>query len=463
MPFYKISEEPGSYSEPIAMLESMRPNLSVQQTILVFCTALAALFPVDAQKQITEPTSVWGNLVSGPYQVGFRSYVELDYGRRDRLWSVERERCIAEFNELLRRSTNLPLHAPACDDLPPGKKELSSATRFRPVLVAMWYPALATSSRMQLRDYLDFSSPSKFSDFAVRLKQFSETTAKETVFGKRESSTTPAELLAFNELFRTQSHASRDAPTAPGRFPLVIYHPGAGGSFDENAILCEFLASHGYVVLSSAYQTSTRHVSNDIDGPPRSIRDMQFLLQVASKLPYVDITRVAGIGHSAGAQTFLQWVGEADCPLTAMVSLDTTLEYTPRNFPGHKELLQELEKKEKPTIPIMLFASTERHPDFTKFDSFLHRAPRYEITVPYLRHNEYISQGALRAALLDHNVAGQRSSLAKMRSSYDQICLAINRFFDLVLKSDEDVDTLLNQSDPTSSSSSLKMRYKAPR
>jgi Chlorophyllase enzyme len=317
---------------------------------------------------------------------------------------------------------------------------------------------------MQLRDYTDLPLTPGFPDFAVRLKQFSETTAKESVFGRNAASITQSELLAFNKLFQMQSHAYRDAPAAPGRFPVVVYHPGAAGSFDENTILCEFLASHGYVVLSSAYQTSTLHVSNDVDLTSRSIRDMQFLMQAASKLPNVDVTKVAGVGHSAGAQTLMQWIGEVDCPLTAMVSLDTTVEYTPRDYAGHKELRQALENMEKPTIPVMLFASAERRPDFTRFDKFLQRAPRYEVAVPYLRHSEYISQGAMRAALPYEDVAERKSSTASMRDSYDQVCVTIRRFLDFVLKSDEKAEAVLDQSTALHSSPlPFKLRYKAPR
>src|SRR5262249_30219062 len=51
-------------------------------------------------------------------------------------------------------------------------------------------------------------------------------------------------------------HAYRVRPerrAGPESFPLVIYHAGAGSSFEDNSVLCEFLASHGFVVLGSAF------------------------------------------------------------------------------------------------------------------------------------------------------------------------------------------------------------------
>jgi hypothetical protein len=300
--------------------------------------------------------------------------------------------------------------------------------------------------------------------FALRLRRFSERTTKDTIFGKKKDWLAADDQLAFNELLQMNSNAYRDAPAAAGRFPVVINHPGAGGSFEDNAVLFEFLASHGYVVISSAYQTNTAHVSNNIDGPSRSIRDMQFLLQAASKLPFVEINKIAGVGHSAGAQTLMRWIGEEDCPLHAMVSLDTTIEYLPRDWPGVKQLLQALEGMQKPVIPTMLFASAERHPNFQIFDRYLQRAPKYEVTVSNLRHNDYVSQGALRAVLVDSNSTDRKNSALTMRRSYDQVCITIRYFLDAILKLDEDARAALKESSTrTISQPGLTITYRAPR
>jgi hypothetical protein len=91
---------------------------------------------------------------------------------------------MADFNERLRRAPNMPPRAAACGD-PPGYQEQAKIIRFRPLLLAIWYPASGPSSRMQLRDYTDLPLIPGFSDFAVRLKQFGETTAKRAVLPKK--------------------------------------------------------------------------------------------------------------------------------------------------------------------------------------------------------------------------------------------------------------------------------------
>jgi hypothetical protein len=54
-------------------------------------------------------------------------------------------------------------------------------------------------------------------------------------------------------LLATKAIAVKDAAPAEERFPVVIHHPGLSGVADDSSVLCEILASHGYVVLCSAY------------------------------------------------------------------------------------------------------------------------------------------------------------------------------------------------------------------
>jgi dienelactone hydrolase len=48
----------------------------------------------------------------------------------------------------------------------------------------------------------------------------------------------------------TLTHAHRGAPVAPGRFPVVLYSPGAGDPRSLGTTLCDDLASRGHVVVA---------------------------------------------------------------------------------------------------------------------------------------------------------------------------------------------------------------------
>ena len=84
----------------------------------------------------------------------------------------------------------------------------------------------------------------------------------------------------------------------------MIYHAGHGSSFEDNSVLCEFLASHGYVVFGSAFQEPSG-ASFNVDGKQTSARDMEFLIAYAKQLPNADWHHVGVIGHSGGAHAAL--------------------------------------------------------------------------------------------------------------------------------------------------------------
>src|SRR5262249_56747491 len=99
----------------------------------------------------------------------------------------------------------------------------------------------------------------------------------------------------------TRTRAERVAPPVEGRFPVVIHHPGLGGVPDDNSVLFELLASHGYVVLSSAYPNYDAQgvgIGSDLH---TSFRDLEFLSRYARELPFADADRLPAMGPSGGA------------------------------------------------------------------------------------------------------------------------------------------------------------------
>ena len=91
-------------------------------------------------------------------------------------------------------------------------------------------------------------------------------------------------------------------------------------------MLCEFLASHGYIVLGSAYQKPDGS-SFGVDGSETSVRDLEFLIAYAKQLPGVDWNHISVIGHSGGAHAALMFRAQSHCAADAIVSLDTTQDY----------------------------------------------------------------------------------------------------------------------------------------
>ncbi|WP_449405768.1 hypothetical protein [Massilia phosphatilytica] len=77
----------------------------------------------------------------------------------------------------------------------------------------------------------------------------------------------------------------RDAPERPGKFPVVIYAPSHSAYAIENADLCEYLASHGYIVLATPSLGPRSHaMTADLEGAEAQADDIGFLVGYAHTL-----------------------------------------------------------------------------------------------------------------------------------------------------------------------------------
>jgi dienelactone hydrolase len=248
---------------------------------------------------------------------------------------------------------------------------------------------------MVYRDYFRaVSVDSPAADFAQRLRKFTRDMACEYMLGKEFEKLTTEERADWDALLATPVFATQDVPAAAGKFPVVIYHPGLGGTFDDNVVACEYLASHGYVVLSSAYQAADSSSLN-IDGDLAiSLDDLQFMLRYAATLPFADASRVAAMGHSYGAQAMLAWRARPNSVLDAVVFLESTVEYRPLDESASFKAA--LERNRNSVVPVLMFADSRRRPHFEVFDAYLTFAARHEVTIDGMEHNDFVSQGEIR-------------------------------------------------------------------
>lgn len=357
----------------------------------------------------------WGELKAGKYAVGFRSLYQLDVAR------------------------SYDADYPASG--------IAVAKKPRPLFVGVWYPAAAEHDvAMLYRDYFRaVSVDSPVPEFAQRLRKFTRDMACQYMLGKEFEKLSAEDRAAWDALIATPVFATANVAPAPGKFPVVIYHPGLGGTFDDNTVAYEYLASHGYVVMSSAYEaadSSSLNINGDL---ATSIEDLNFLLRYAATLPYADISKVAAMGHSYGAQAMLAWRAHPNSALDAVVFLDSTVEYRPLDeAAGFKAAL---ERKRNSTVPVILFADARRQPHFEVFDPYLKFAARHEVLVDGMEHNDFVSQGA----------SGKADTV---RRNYEAICAVILQFLDAYLKGD--AQALAGLTNPAADGGPLHMSYKAP-
>ena len=99
----------------------------------------------------------------------------------------------------------------------------------RPLQTLIWYPALQSSGKpMTVGDYV-----------ALADTEINFDTPQQAQNKRRRQ---------LQNSFDIPLWAVRDAKPVEERYPVIIYAPGDSSIAWENADLCEYLASHGYVV-----------------------------------------------------------------------------------------------------------------------------------------------------------------------------------------------------------------------
>ncbi len=115
---------------------------------------------------------------------------------------------------------------------------------------------------------------------------------------------------------------------ADDKFPVIVYAPSYQASSIENFALCEYLASHGYIVISSPSRgTDTRWFGgNNAKEMETQARDVEFLIKEVSKFPTTNSNKIATIGFSFGGLSNVLAQTRND-KISAVVSLDGTERY----------------------------------------------------------------------------------------------------------------------------------------
>ena len=204
----------------------------------------------------------------------------------------------------------------------------------RPLQTLVWYPATrgATDARMNYGDYMELR-------------------ATDPAMGEaRQQVGISGWFDAGRDAARGDPMwARRDAPPAPGRFPVVIYAPSFTSTSWENADLCEYLASHGYLVVASPGMGVQRESTHDLAGVEAQARDISFLVGYAGTAPSADPTRVAVVGFSWGGLANVI-AAARDTRIDALVALDGSLRYWPGIITQASDV-----RPENFTIPLMFF------------------------------------------------------------------------------------------------------------
>ena len=201
----------------------------------------------------------------------------------------------------------------------------------RPLQTLIWYPSLRSAGK------------------PMTVGEYTQLADTEIQFDAPDP-----EQNRWSSLLRASSGiplwAVRDAKPAQGHYPVVIYAPSDSSVSWENADLCEYLASHGYVVLASpSMGASTRDMTDDLDGINAQARDISFLITYAKSLPDADLSEVAVLSWSWGGISSL-FAAAQDSRIDALVEMDGSMRY----YPGLVQQAGDVHPG-KMTIPLLFF------------------------------------------------------------------------------------------------------------
>jgi dienelactone hydrolase len=257
----------------------------------------------------------------GPYPVGVQVKAQYDYSR---------------------------VFLPAVD-MVTGQPETHE--RARPIQSITWYPAKARGKPLTYRDYM----ASKATEDAFWLSPAEVQRLTDADTAGNAAGLPPA---IARQVLAQPMRASRDAPAAGGKFPVVIYAPSFSAYAAENLDLCEYLASHGYIVIASrSMGARSKAMTLDLEGLEAQAGDIGFLIGQAHAMPQADMSRIAVVGFSWGGLANVLAAAKDD-RIRALVSLDGSLRSHPQWVDGGKDAARYVSPA-RLAVP-MLFVGSQR-------------------------------------------------------------------------------------------------------
>ncbi len=177
----------------------------------------------------------------------------------------------------------------------------------RPVMVNIWYPTESAliNKASTLDKYFSFHNrkDSKSEPFFVKLKKDYIAGTALLIAGKEQKDFTANETNKLASFLSFKFIALQELPAIPDvKFPVIIFHQDTGATPAENSVMCEFLASHGFVVIGGCFHAATASSRATDANLRRSITDITAMLNILFKEQNLDWANVGFIGNGFGCE-----------------------------------------------------------------------------------------------------------------------------------------------------------------
>lgn len=334
-------------------------------------------------------------------------------------------------------------------------RTINNQKSLRPIQISVWFPAQVSEEPQKLRykDYFVLSATEIDFEVSDALKDSSISAYKNLLLqnGVNED--------AFENWFSSQMIAYRNAIPIEKKFPLIVVAQGNYHSAHHQAFLCEFLASNGYVVVTTPSQTRISGLMTDnsqaVESAEYQVRDMEFAINSLRNFNNIDFNNITLLGHSFGGRSILllQMKNEN---VKCLVSLDGGL--------GLNTAIDDIKKSpefnsEKMNVPLLhIYEDNEEfiNPDFTLIDSFDH-SEIFLIKIDDMHHFYFSSLG-----LVSGTIEGFTPASENLTIKYKLVCELTRNFLNAVFEhSDEAINNLKEEfSSITDSTDFITFQYK---
>lgn len=299
----------------------------------------------------------------------------------------------------------------------------------RPLLIALWYPARSANegATMRWEDYLTGLA-------WVGAEDAAKTAAEELRFIQTVTPNASPMVPATFAAFRSERvHARRGAAPAAQRCPVIIYAAGGGYPATDNSVLCEYLASHGYIVIATPpIGADSRELGDTVDDFEAGARDLEFLVGYALSLPQADPERMAAIGFSWGGIPS-GMLALRNPRIKALVSLDGTLRDR-RSLPLLKAIAGfDARRLRVPVLSLTPEPATRLMDDNSFFEAAAH-AELTAVTFPHLEHHDFASFSALLRRAAE---PGRGRDWRLANASYESACRIVLGFLNTHLRAEK--------------------------
>jgi len=305
---------------------------------------------------------------------------------------------------------------------------LNDDTISRPLLVHFWYPSnenIQTDSYF-FKNYIDLISLREdFNKPASEVEENSRNFINAYAgFAKQhlgiDTSLTTQQILDCP----VAAQFGVDLAISKEKFPLIIYAPSNSKSAVQNHLICEYLASHGYMVIAvaSAGENSINR-SNDEKSIMAQVKDMEFILDYFEDSLKIKYAGLGLMGFSSGglATAIFQMRNKK---VKAVFSMDGSQEY------GAYITLSKVEdfNLKKTKIPYCLLVNNfENFSIYPYFNSIVSKEKQL-FRMSYLDHNGFVSFWRF------FDLCSAKNSDSKFCTSYDYISSTALIFFNDNLK-----------------------------